>query len=252
MSERSHVEWVQCHRLPWQDGFAGGDERPGVESKLLSRDSANGAASLLVSYPARWAGVIDVDGGEECYVLRGALQIDGVEHPAHSYFALAAGSRHDAAAAAVGATVLCFVGSDAARTPVLGHDALRAPWQATFTVGLPPGAARKDLAVDPVTGAQTWLLGTMPMRWGTRPERHPVVEEMLLLSGRLVSPLGTMTPGAYFWRPPGIDHGPYGSLTGTLALFRTVGGPLETTYGDETGEPFDWTVDETTEQEEWM
>jgi len=61
-----------------------------------------------------------------------------------------------------------------------------------------------------------------------------------------------MTPGAYFWRPPGIDHGPYGSLTGTLALFRTVDGPLQTSYGDAMREAFDWTIDQTPEQNEWM
>ena len=171
---------MQCNELTWEDGFADRDDRAGVASKVLSRDSAGRSASLLVRYPAGWAGMIDIDGGEECYILRGVLQIDGVEHRPHNYCAMAAGSRHDAAAGANGATVLSFVGADAARTPVLGYDALRAPWQATFTVGLPPGAARKDLAADPFTGAQTWLLGTMPMRWGTRPERHPVVEEMLL------------------------------------------------------------------------
>ncbi|MGH3658728.1 MAG: cupin domain-containing protein, partial [Micromonosporaceae bacterium] len=111
-------------------------------------------------------------------------------------------------------------------------DGLSGEWGAGFNPKFPPGAGRKWLRRDPVTGDETWILGTMPLRHGTRPERHPVVEEMYLLSGELHGHVGVMRPGAYFWRPPEEWHGPFGSLTGNLMLFRTVGGPLSTVYDD--------------------
>jgi hypothetical protein len=92
---------------------------------------------------------------------------------------------------------------------------------------------------DPVTQDETWVLGTMPLRYGMRSEKHPVVEEAYLLSGELVGHLGVMTPGAYFWRPPEESHGPFGSMTGNLYLFRTVGGPLSTIYEPDSRE-FNW------------
>ena len=73
----------------------------------------------------------------------------------------------------------------------------------------------------------------MPLRFGRRPEKHPVVEEMFLLSGELVGPLGVMHAGCYFWRPPEEWHGPFGSKTGNVMLFRTKGGPLSTVYTED-------------------
>lgn len=83
------------------------------------------------------------------------------------------------------------------------------------------------------------MLGTMPLRWGHRKEKHPVVEEMYLLSGELVGHRGRMHAGAYFWRPPEEWHGPFGSPTGNLMIFRTKGGPLSTVYADDEI-PFAW------------
>jgi len=62
---------------------------------------------------------------------------------------------------------------------------------------------------------------------------------MYLLAGEVHGNRGVMQPGAYFWRPPLIPHGPYGSLTGNLYFFRTKGGPLSTSYV-EPERPFRW------------
>lgn len=236
---RPFIEFAQCQGLRWKNGlpdqlWSDGDV-PGAASKVLSRDEHGANATALLRYPPRWAGSPGPAGcALEMYVLTGSLALDGVLHEAHCYCAIPATHPARLLVGEEGAIVLAFVGEDAHRSLAIGHDVLVAPWQPTVTNGLPAGANRKDLGIDPVTGAQTWLLGTMPMRWGSRPEHHPVVEEMFLLSGTLVGPRGTMNPGAYFWRPPNEPHGPFGSLTGTLALFRTIGGPLETTYGEET------------------
>ena len=58
-------------------------------------------------------------------------------------------------------------------------------------------------------------------------ETHPCVEEFFLLEGSLGWPQGMMRPGAYFWRPPVIEHGPGASLTGYLGLFRSREGPSD-------------------------
>lgn len=232
---RPFIEYVQSQDLRWRPGVPDGAWR-GVHGKVLSIDDDNGDASLVVRCPVGWdGGEVTLDSDEELYVLRGLLVVDGVRHGEHAFAFLPAGHTCRIGAGADGAVLLRFVthrGEDPARSPILGYGSLGHEWQATFTEGLPPGAARKDLRNDPITGEQTWLLGTMPMRWGTRPERHPVVEEMFLLGGTLVGPLGTMYPGAYFWRPADEWHGPFGSLTGTLDLFRTVGGPLSTDWGE--------------------
>jgi hypothetical protein len=70
-------------------------------------------------------------------------------------------------------------------------------------------------------------------------ETHPVVEEMYLLEGSMAGNLGVMHAGAYFWRPANVLHGPYGSRSGCLILFRSRGGPLSTEFHDE-GD-FSWT-----------
>ena len=59
---------------------------------------------------------------------------------------------------------------------------------------------------------------TFPHNWTEKPVMHECVEECYLLAGELTGDRGVMYPGAYFWRPPGIYHGPYGTLTGWMHL----------------------------------
>lgn len=51
-----------------------------------------------------------------------------------------------------------------------------------------------------------------------------MVEESYIIAGSLTGPQGTIYPGAYFWRPPGIAHGPFGARWGAVSLIRFVGG----------------------------
>jgi hypothetical protein len=118
-------------------------------------------------------------------------------------------------------------------------DAYQTPYTGNFHPEFPPGAGRKQLFTDPQSQETSWILGTLPVRWAERAEEHPHVEEMYLLSGESHGDRGVMRPGAYFWRPGGVHHGPYGTLTGNLYFFRTKGGPLVTRYVDPQ-EPFHW------------
>jgi hypothetical protein len=249
---RPHIEFIHEQVLPWSDGLYGGG-RPGVAVRTLSLDEDTGASSLVVRYPPGWerSGPEHLPVDEEFLVLQGSIEIDGVRYDRLDYGFLPARHVRRAAKSDAGALVVTFFEGEPRPVPA-GADrgsagpladrvrALDGDWGGGFHPRFPPGAGRKFMRHDSVTGEQTWILGTMPLRSGRRPEKHPVVEEMFLVSGELVGNLGVMHAGAYFWRPPQIWHGPYGSWTGNVMLFRTRGGPLSTVYTD--GEQdFDWT-----------
>ena len=106
------------------------------------------------------------------------------------------------------------------------------------------GISRKNLRTDPVTGERTFLSLILPQASPTGnkgpQEIHPVVEEAFVISGTLTGPQGTMHPGAYFWRPPGIPHGPFGARWGSVSLMRFVGGQHVNVWSEnEAGFAFD-------------
>lgn len=249
---RPWVEFVQAQNLPWRaDDLCG--TRPGVATKVLSTDADDGASSLLVRYPLGWrldrADALSAD--EEFLVLHGALSIGPQTYREMCYAHLPAGYERGPMVSGSGAIVLTFLSARPSWRPrmpfdparlVENLDTLTVPYTARFHPEFPAGAGRKTLYEDPVSHDQSWLLGTMPLRWGERAEVHPVVEEMYLLSGESHGDRGVMRPGAYFWRPPQIPHGPFGTLTGNLYFFRTQGGPLSTDYID-APRPFRWWPD---------
>ncbi len=237
---RPWIEFIQSQRLPWQSEDFGG-LRPGLQAKRLSADSASGACSLLVRYPAGFradGGALTAD--DEFLVLDGALRIGGRDYGPMAYAHLPGGYRSGEWSSPEGAIVLEFLSEwpraangnarpDEER--LVEHcDTFQVPYTGNFHPEFPPGAGRKMLYQDPQTRDTTWILGTMPMRWAERSEVHPTVEEMYLISGEVHGNRGVMRPGAYFWRPPAKPHGPYGTRTGNLYLFRTKGGHLSTNY----------------------
>lgn len=243
---RPFIEFLQSQALPWSEGLYGG--RRNVTSKIMSIDTETGASSTLVTYPAGWEHASEhhlrVD--EEMFVLGGDLRVGDTVYTEKSFAHLPADLTRSSAASEHGATVLTFFSGEPVVHDGAGRDeafdiarlvehvnAFDGDWTGNFHPKFPPGAGRKFLRQDPHDGEETWVLGTMPLRSGRRPEKHPVVEEMYLLSGELVGPLGVMQPGAYFWRPPEEWHGPFGSKTGNLFLFRTKGGPLSTVYTED-------------------
>jgi hypothetical protein len=248
---RDHVEFIQVQRVPWRRGRPGG-ARADVDVRVLSADPVSGACSLLVRYPPGWRqdGPQRLAGAEEFFVLDGELAIDGRAYGLHCYAYLPAGYLRREAGSAGGAVVLTFFSAlptlDASLADpdprasglVERLDAFAMSWERRAdTPELRPGRSRKSLRTDPVTGEETWLAtgpphGVPPGGAGPQ-ETHPVVEEMFMISGDLHGNCGVMRPGAYFWRPPGILHGPYGTRLGTLLLFRTQGGPLVSDWQQE-------------------
>jgi hypothetical protein len=238
---RPWIEFVQAQHLPWQDDELNGT-RPGIQTKVLSRDGESGALSLLLRIPAGWtipAGAMACD--EEFLVLEGALEIGGQVYGPFAYAHWPAGHEAGPRTSEGGAVVLGFFSIAPAAGPATPVDEARlvryldgfsVTYTGNFHPEFPAGAGRKLLFVDPHTGDTSWILGTLPMRWAERAEVHPVVEEMYLLAGESHGNRGVMKPGAYFWRPPHIPHGPYGTMTGNLYFFRTKGGKLVTDYVD--------------------
>jgi hypothetical protein len=248
---RPWIEFVQSQLIPWGDHPIGA-LRPGAQAKVLSTDDVDGACSLLLRYPAGFAAAAQpLACDEELLVLDGELEIAGVRHGNLAYAHLPAGHAAGAWRSARGAVVLAFYSGQPAAAAaheydparLVAHlDALQVPYTGNFHPQFPPGAGRKILFQDPVSHDTTWLLGTLPLRWAERAEVHPTVEEMYLLAGEVHGNRGIMRPGAYFWRPGAKAHGPYGTQTGNLYLFRTKGGQLSTEYV-EPEQPFRWWPD---------
>lgn len=250
---RPFIEFIQAQAIPWREGLYG-ESRPGTQSRVLSMDEATGASTMMLHYPSGYRRAVTehllVD--EEFFVLAGDLAVDGVAHGRYTYAHHPAGTTHHELASRDGAVVLSFFSGEPRavegeapaglfdeRRAVPFIDAFEGDWGGNFHPEFPAGAGRKFMRRDPLDGEETWILGTMPLRRGRRPEKHPVVEEMFQLSGELVGHRGRMLGGAYFWRPPEEWHGPFGSPTGNLLLFRTKGGPLSTEYSEEEVE-FSW------------
>ena len=247
---REHIEFVQAQRLPWADGAPHG--RPGTLHKSLSADVVTGARSGIVRCPPGWSGdgaALAVD--EEIYVLDGAIRIGDTEYREDCYAFLPAGYPREASVAPGGATFLSFL-SGAPTVGGSGFDARRlvrkvelpgSSWDGDFDrFGLGSMKARARMRVlrdDPVTHENTYITATVPFLHGERAERHPIAQEFFVLWGELAGNTGTMQAGAYCFRPPMVKHGPYGSRSGAVILFRSLGGGQETFWDD--APPFTFT-----------
>lgn len=251
---RPHIDFVQSQRLPWEPGSHIG--RPELSIKLLSRDDKSGALSCLARFPAGWSAAdewLNVD--EEFFVLDGALDINGRHYRDHTYGSFPAGFVRKQARSADGAVALMFL---SARPTIRTGRPDLAPstdglvefvdladniWDADMeSMGLAPmrqGAQMRVLKKHPKTGETTYVTATIAFRRGSRAERHPVIQEFYLLAGELAGDRGIMQAGAYCIRPPMAKHAPYGSKTGALIFFRSLGGPQSTQWEDT--DPFTFT-----------
>lgn len=244
MFERGHIEFIQSQQLPWSR--IGGDlARPNVDCKMLSRNPNDGACSILMRYPADWSfnGPEHIQSDEEFYVLHGSLEMDGHVYREDSYAFLPAGWTRHRMKSQNGCVLIAFYnreptlnktegdGSAEASNRAIRHlDVAAMPWD--MTLNDPNlkhlGISRKNLRTDPETGERTFLSLILPQATPTSgrgpQEKHPCVEEAYVIAGTTTGPHGTMYPGAYFWRPPEIAHGPFGSRWGSVSLMRFVGG----------------------------
>jgi len=237
---RPHIEFIHTEHAPLQPWPVG---TSGAGARTLSSDPETDAATLFVSLPVGWeASVGRFTADVECYILQGRLTIGEYRLSRHTYCFFPAGVALGRWQALSPVTLIWFTYGAVAleagledapgaqrRRLIMALDSSALPWSNPITPGFPPGAMRKQLRVDPDTGAGTWLLGVLPQWRESRIEMHPVVEEAFVLQGEMVTDRGVMTAGCYFWRPPHIPHGPFHTDAGTLILFRTDG-YLHTSY----------------------
>ncbi len=244
---RPHIEFVDTNVLDWQPFPLWNDG--GVQMRLLSQDDETGACTLVLDFPAGWRrnerGYNTA--AEELYILRGTLNIGATDYITNCYSYIPAGlTTGPVEAGPNGCSVLAmydarphFVASatslpDARSDQYIQKmDTNEMPWRGPHGDGEQPsefGIMVKLLRQDPESGAQSWVLGILPGWRENRKEVHPVVEESFKLTGdMLLGPRGLMTPGCYFWRPPGVEHGPLFTATGTMSFCRSTG-KLSTRY----------------------
>lgn len=257
---RPHIEYIQNQVLPWKT-LGTGASRPGAEARALSYDPATKAVSVVMRYPKGWAmpdaHYLPCD--EEFLVLDGVLSVGSVDYRRGDYAYLPAGMPRPNMASETGAVVLTFFegphASVFADAPVGLYDPARLiakietekmPWgqpSDPLVAALANHPGRKVLRDDARTGERTWILTFGPddpakLTEG-RIETHPVVEEFFLLDGDIHMPCGVLRPGAYTWRPGGIEHGPVGTRGGMTCFFRCKEGPM-TTHWSERAKPIPW------------
>lgn len=227
---RPHIEFINALDVaprPLADG-----PFEGASLRLLSEDGESGAYTAMVFCPAGWrADLGGFDRPVELFGLRGAIEIGGRPlgegcyshlHPTRDARPLTAGPG--------GAHLLLMVedATDERRSlPVHVIDTGTMRWQAS----LAPGLSVKWLRIDGETGDRSWVAASCARKQENRAEVHPTIEECLMLRGDcLLGRHGEMTPGAYFWRPPYVPHGPLCTRNGAMYFFRTKGGDFDTTY----------------------
>jgi len=239
---RRHIEFIHAQDLPWQTEALPGP-LAALDCKTLSHDSESGACSVILRFPPGWSRPTPehLTAAQEFLVLDGEFEIGNQTYGLDAYGYLPAGHPRSRQASKPGAVILSFfdrrpdwmpgtatTGGTGA-VPYLNLHEM--PWTSE---GVDPELLKgrvlvhKVLRHDKVVGSKTLMLNASahahPPNWKQRALHHPCVEEFFVISGDITGPQGIMTAGAYFWRPAGIAHGPFGSRTGYLAVCRFVEG----------------------------
>jgi hypothetical protein len=252
---RPYIEFIQSQQLTWApapEAFGG------ASWKMLSRDSQSGAVTALLRFAAgrhRLAPRLSADW--ECFVLKGAPRLGGLQFETHNYAYLPAGFPLATVDTEAETILLSFFGSDpqlaalsdasyAESRLIIPVDTTALRWD---NAGMDPNinhlnASRKNLRFAPEGNCRTYLLGGMPQGFplhDTPLERHPHFEEFFMVSGDMSCHVGIMRTGAYFWRPPEIPHGRDCTRSGFLLFCRTPGSNRTISRWSEEKYPVSWT-----------
>lgn len=228
---RPHVEFIQAFDLPEAAAPA---PWHGARRRVLSNDDADGSASWLLSVPGGWsADLAGLSRPVELFTLRGRLVVGGQQLVEGCYAWVPSGAADRTLRTTEQTLLVVFV---EAERQVAGEvevvDTGELPWEELgVEAGTPRGIVRKLIRRDPVTGDDTYLVSCVAYWRDRLAERHPTVQEGILIRGDCLDGLcGGMRPGDYFWRPSMVPHGPIFTHSGALFLFRTKGGSWEVTY----------------------
>lgn len=237
MWNRSDVDFIESVDLPWerpadgQFGFLGGGRK-----RLLSRDPGDGAETAVQRVVDPQRGVLAAEA--DIYVLSGGGVLNGETIEVNDYVHIAAGAEVDLVPGVRGLVLYCGFWGVPAFEPGDGDTGVvsvthteRLQWTpATWSgeVELRPGAMLKTLRKD--DQAYIYLAAMMPGWRSESEESHPVYEESYKIYGDvLMGARGVMREGSYFFRSPGVFHGPLYSRGGTMSFIRSDA-PTTTEY----------------------
>lgn len=236
---RPHIEFVQTQNIAWAP------QGDGTEIKLLNADPDDGAETAILRYPAGFTRSDQgpEDRAEEYFILDGGIISDGTAQGFHGYGFTPRGASSGVRTSTTGATLLVFRHGRSDPNSIVGVsdamkvDPLKVPWD--MAASDPNIAhlqiARKVLRFGPNDSLRTYLLLGLPhgLPAETMPaEKHDHFEEMLMLQGEMWTPRGMTRPGAYFYRPPHIDHGPHVAVGGFLQIMRAGANYVRTTWSE--------------------
>ena len=239
--ERKHIEFLQSDLVGWSDSIIW----PGTKVKYLSQAKKGSGATLLQLIPKNWECRLNFwnKSAEEFFVIEGQISIGLQTFSKGCYGELY--RKFSKVSADSTTLVIRFLGNKELSithqysTALKKIDTNEMSWK-TGDVNSELSylaSSLKTLRSDAMTGESTFLLKTdsakFPPNMKGRQEKKSAVEECFLLEGDLIGHLGTMRSGAYYWRPPFIPHGPYGSKNGSLSIIRFVGGQEDHLWGGE-------------------
>ena len=232
---RPHIEFIHSRDLSWQEPAEDFVLRE-IDVKPLSADKDTNDLSTLIHIPPDWSqSGLSLKASFEVFVLSGDIHLNDRSLTTHSYFYLPAGTKIETLSSENGAVLLAFFDTKSAAEQnaksidEIYLDCFDMAWD---MMHMNPGVAylnmgRKNLRVPDDNSGRTYLLAGFPQARPTpmrQPlERHPYAEEAFMISGDLALTNGTMTQGAYFWRPPHLWHGGMYSVNGFMMLVRTPG-----------------------------
>ncbi len=250
---RAHREFIQEQGLPWLSVDLAEGLSP-FDWKVLSQAEDGGAVTALARLEPGWrtADGLVFSAAQEFLVLEGELSVACGQRiyrlTPWAYMRIGAGAAHGPLSSATGCRLLWMTeglletvtpATDPLE-PVTFTDPRTMEWELPWVKGPAPGLRLKLLWRNDETGAYSRLLSVDPGWSEPRLEHHDCSEEAFVLSGEMtLGALGTMRCGAYFWRPPGIKHGPMHSREGAVIFIRTDGA-LVNYYSTVDGTPLNY------------
>jgi hypothetical protein len=218
--ERPHAEVLDPETLPWQPILPSG-----LELRILSQDTSDGAVTAQLRIPPDWSYGADWALGSafDAFVLDGRFVLGDTHFERHDYTYRPAGYPNGAIRSETGALLLVMTYGQVTLVPAepsaaddpkaIPHLRLAdVPARQPLTDKKNIGYFSRTLRLDADSGERIFVTGTEHAGVGDpRIEWHPVVEEIYKLG-----PRGSMDypdnhiileSGNYCYRPPGIPHG---------------------------------------------
>ena len=219
----------------------------GLEARLLTRDKATGATTLMARIPAGWRYTESADEAcVEMFVAEGDMTVNGERAGAGGFIAIPKKCGPGELSSEGGAQVFLFWSPEWPddyyyNSQVYVTNVVDEPWIVTEMPDVTHGIMHKALRVpDPCEGVfhggpagSLRLILLTPGFGEPKQERHHnCYEEMIFLSGDFFMPeRGYMGPGTLFSNPSDLKHGGLVTQRGSLMLAHWVT-PISAVFED--------------------